>query len=284
MSTRVPGRESIHTLVKEKYGELARGASGSSCCGARSQPARDARTAAERIGYSKFELDSVPEGANLGLGCGNPTAVARLRPGEIVLDLGAGAGFDALLAARAVGPTGRVIGVDMTPEMLEKARGNAARLGIADRVEFREGVIEALPVATESVDAVISNCVINLSSDKGQVFREAFRVLKPGGRMSVSDIVLTEPLPPAIASQAAAWVGCIAGAMLEEDYLAAIAAAGFVDVKASRTSAAPLLADYTQDPIVRAAIAALGGEVVERAAASISSLRVEARRPAVAET
>jgi len=175
-------------------------------------------------------MNSVPDGANLGLGCGNPVALASLKEGEVALDLGSGAGFDCFLASSRVGAKGRVIGVDMTPEMLEKARENAAKGGYAN-VEFRLGEIENLPVADNQVDIIISNCVINLSPDKEQVFREAYRVLKPGGRLMVSDIVLLEKLPGTIQQSAAAYIGCLAGAALKEQYLAAIKQAGFRDVQ-----------------------------------------------------
>jgi len=188
------------------------------------------QTVSKAIGYTDEELASAPEGANLGLGCGNPTALASLVEGETVLDLGSGAGFDCFLAAQKVGDTGKVIGVDMTPEMIEKARKNAQMSNCAN-VEFRLGEIENLPVADNSVDVIISNCVINLSPDKERVFRDAFRVLKPGGRLMVSDIVLLKALPDFIRESVAAYVGCIAGAMLKDDYLAAIGKAGFQDVK-----------------------------------------------------
>jgi len=185
--------------------------------------------ASQAIGYSGAELGAIPEGANMGLGCGNPTAIASLEEGEVVLDLGSGGGIDCFLAANIVGETGRVIGVDMTPEMLEKARENARKVGY-ENVEFRLGEIENLPAADNSVDVVISNCVINLSPDKSRVFKEAHRVLKPGGRVMVSDVVLTRELPEDIKNSIAAYTGCVAGAYLKEDYLATIAEAGFDDV------------------------------------------------------
>jgi len=185
--------------------------------------------ASQAIGYSGAELGTIPGGANMGLGCGNPTAIASLEEGEVVLDLGSGGGIDCFLAANIVGKTGRVIGVDMTPEMLEKARENARKSGY-ENVEFRLGEIENLPAADNSIDVVISNCVINLSPDKGRVYKEAHRVLKPGGRVMVSDIVLTRELPEDIKNSIAAYTECVAGAYLKEDYLATIAEAGFDDV------------------------------------------------------
>ncbi len=221
----------IKTVVRSKYGEIAKGSStcgcGPSCCGGPDGAA--GVKIGEHIGYSSGELDAIPEGANLGLGCGNPLAHASVRPGDVVLDLGSGAGMDAFLAARDVGPSGRVIGVDMTPEMVERARENARRVGAAN-VEFRLGEIERLPVADASVDVVISNCVINLSPDKAAVFAEAFRVLKPGGRMVVSDLVLVRPLPDDVRHSVEAYVGCVAGAALKDDYLYLIGKAGFRDI------------------------------------------------------
>jgi len=184
----------------------------------------------KKIGYNESDLASVPEGANLGLGCGNPTAFASLREGETVLDLGSGAGFDCFLAANKVGPTGRVIGVDMTPDMLEKARENA-RKGNYENVEFRLGEIENLPASDNSIDVIISNCVINLSPDKPRVFHEAFRVLKPGGRLMVSDMVLLKELPKFVKESMHAYIGCVAGAIMKDDYIGAITKAGFQKVE-----------------------------------------------------
>lgn len=230
-SERVPrAADDIRATVQREYGRIST-AEGTSCCGGSDV---DARKLAEHMGYTADQLDAVPDGANLGLGCGNPTAIANLRPGDTVIDLGSGAGFDALLAAPVVGKTGRVIGVDMTPEMLAKARKNAARAGVGDTVEFREGTIEALPVEDSVADVIISNCVINLSPDKAQVFREAFRVLKPGGRLAISDILLSAPLPEAVVDEVSAYVGCIAGAMVADEYLALLAAAGFTDIRWTR--------------------------------------------------
>ncbi|HET9886859.1 MAG TPA: arsenite methyltransferase, partial [bacterium] len=182
------------------------------------------------IGYTPEQVTSIPEGANLGLGCGNPLKYAAVQPGETVLDLGSGAGIDCFLAAREVGPTGHVIGVDMTPQMIEKARTNLAKTELKN-TEFRLGEIEHLPVADGSVDVIISNCVVNLSPDKRQVFLEALRVLKPGGRLLVSDIVLTRQLPPEAQRDVSLYVGCIAGASLKEDYLSSMREAGFTGVR-----------------------------------------------------
>jgi len=222
----------IRSVVRTRYGEIAKGSSqgccGPECCGGPT-PAATVQQIGEAVGYGAGELALVPEGANLGLGCGNPLAHAGVRAGEVVLDLGSGPGMDAFLAAREVGPAGRVIGVDMTPEMVERARENARRAGITN-VDFRLGEIERLPVADASVDVVISNCVINLSPDKPAVFGEAFRVLKPGGRLVVSDVVLLRPLPGDVRHSVEAYVGCVAGASLRDEYLWLIGAAGFRDI------------------------------------------------------
>jgi SAM-dependent methyltransferase len=214
--------EAIKSEVRARYGAIA--ATSGSCCGPASGCGCGDTSLA--IGYVSQDLEAAPDGANLGLGCGNPVALASLQPGETVLDLGSGAGFDAFLAAKRVGPSGRVIGVDMTPEMLSKARNLAAQHGYTN-VEFRQGDIESLPVEDACVDTVISNCVINLTTDKARTFREAHRVLKPGGRLMVSDLVLLRPLPLEIRQNMDAYAACLAGALLKEDYLAVIEAAGF---------------------------------------------------------
>ena len=224
----------IRVTVREKYGAIAEGKSCGCGCGCSlDEPgkATEQTTAAvmEQLGYTAEQKAAIPEGSNLGLGCGNPLHFEPARPGETVLDLGSGAGVDVFLAAREVGPNGRVIGVDMTPAMIERARANA-RKGDYPNVEFRLGEIEHLPVADASVDLIISNCVVNLSPDKPQVFREALRVLKSGGRMLVSDLVLTRPLSPELQNNVDLYVGCVAGAMLREDYLEAMRDVGFTDV------------------------------------------------------
>lgn len=228
----------------------------------------------------------IPEGADLGLGCGNPTALASLQAGEVVLDLGSGAGIDCFLAAHAVGDTGRVIGVDMTAEMLDRARANARASGV-ENVEFRLGEIEHLPVADDSVDVIISNCVVNLSPDKPQVFREAFRALKPGGRMFLSDIVLLKTLPDDIGESIEAYVGCVAGASMKADYLSAIGAVGFRDVAVLKdvsadsafaaSSKAKLIVDGEEvDP----ESLGLDREGVHELAGTIASITVRAIKPA----
>ncbi|WP_225734664.1 arsenite methyltransferase [Tepidiforma bonchosmolovskayae] len=206
-----------------------------SCCGEESLAQDDVVISRIADLYRNADISDLPATVtDVAFGCGNPTAIAALEPGQVVLDLGSGGGIDCFLAAKMVGPAGRVIGVDMTPEMIRLARKNAEKVG-ASNVEFRLGEIENLPVADESVDVIISNCVINLSPDKPRVFREAFRVLKPGGRLQVSDIVWTRPVPEEIRSDMEKWAGCIAGALLESEYLDHIRAAGFVDVASVAT-------------------------------------------------
>jgi len=220
----------IKTIVKAGYANIVK--QGGSCCPTKSccGSTSSAKDISKSIGYSQDEMNTVPDGANLGLGCGNPVALASLKEGDVVLDLGSGAGFDAFLAARRIGKAGRVIGVDMTEEMLEKAKANAKKGGYAN-VEFRLGEIEDLPVEDNSIDVIISNCVINLSPDKASVFKEAFRVLKSGGRLMVSDLVLVKDLPKVIKDSVEAYVGCLAGAIFKQDYLDAIKKAGFSNIK-----------------------------------------------------
>ncbi len=212
-------RRDIKQAVQERYGAIAR--EGSTCCG----PASCCPPSGQ-IGYTAEDLARAPDGSSLGLGCGNPLGLEEVRPGEVVLDLGSGPGLDCFLAAARVEPQGRVIGVDMTPEMIERAQANARRGGFHN-VEFRLGDIEDLPVPDDSVDLVISNCVINLSPDKPRVFREAFRVLRPGGRIVVADIVLEGELPEPLRQSVEAYTGCVAGALHRDEYLAALRSAGF---------------------------------------------------------
>lgn len=223
-------KKDIKKTVRKGYADIAKknmssGKPMSSCCGS-----SQVEEVSKSIGYTEQDLKEIPEGANLGLGCGNPTALASLKKGEVVLDLGAGAGLDCFLAANTVGSKGRVIGVDMTPEMIDRARDNAEKGGYRN-VEFRLGEIENLPVADSTVDVVISNCVINLSPDKKRVFQEMFRVMKPGGRFMVSDIVLLKELPTFIKNSVAGYVGCISGAILKDTYIELIKKAGFRKVK-----------------------------------------------------
>jgi arsenite methyltransferase len=280
-------KEEVRKVVREGYAQVAK--SGSSCCGPQSSccapqssccgATNVATDASKRIGYTNEDIQSVPEGSNLGLGCGNPVAVASLKKGEVVLDLGSGAGFDCFLAANIVGKNGKVIGVDMTPEMIERARGNA-RKGDFENIEFRLGEIENLPVADNHVDAIISNCVINLSPDKDRVFQEAFRVLKPGGRLMVSDIVLTSALPDSIKNSVAAYIGCVAGATIQDEYIKAIKSAGFKQVNiVDETS---FSADYaSEDPIVQTLANDVGVSQADlkKLGSSIKSIKVHAVKP-----
>ena len=275
--------EEIKKIVREGYAAIAQQGCGccgpvSSCCGGTDL----AREISEDIGYTEEESNRVPEGANLGLGCGNPVALASLKEGETVLDLGSGAGFDCFLAARKVGGKGHVIGVDMTPEMVAKARENAGK-GDYGNIEFRLGEIENLPVADNAVDIIISNCVINLAPDKRRVFNEAYRVLKPGGRLMVSDIVLNKELPDFIKNLASAYVSCIAGAILKEDYLKSITDAGFQEVSIVDETSFPI--EYLDnDPTTKAIIDNLeiAQETVKDVAGSVASIKVYGIKPATA--
>lgn len=269
----------IRKIVRDGYAKVAKGEG--SCCGPSSAccSSSTAESISTDVGYSEEDLRAVPKGANLGLGCGNPLAHASLRKGETVLDLGAGAGFDCFLAALKVGKTGRVIGVDMTPEMVEKARENAKSWKLAN-VEFRLGEIEKLPVEDSSVDIVISNCVINLSPDKGKVFKEVFRVLKPGGRLIVSDVVLLKELPEAIRDSVSAYVGCISGAVLEQDYYNAIWEGGFRGIEVIEKRAFPI-GDMAHDVTAKAVVEAYGpsSEKIRDLEESVASIKVKAVKP-----
>jgi SAM-dependent methyltransferase len=270
MSDHAMTTDTIKDMVRARYGDIAAHADSSCCAPAATTaccapaPAPDLNAKARDIGYSEDELAAVPEGANLGLGCGNPLAIAAMKPGEVVVDLGSGAGFDCLLAARQVGATGRVIGIDMTHEMLKKARENAHKVGAAN-VEFRLGELEHLPIANDAADVIISNCVINLVPDKAQVFREAFRVLKPGGRVSVSDVINIAPLPEDLRADPALLCGCIAGAISAERTDELMREAGFVDVT------------IAVNPKSRDTVASWApGRGIE---ACVASAMVEARKP-----
>lgn len=266
-------KEEIKGFVKKKYAQAAK--LGSSCCIAGdSSPVSVVGKA-----YTEQEISSAPEGSNLGLGCGNPLAHAAIKEGDTVVDLGSGAGFDCFLAAAKVGEGGRVIGVDMTPEMVERAGENAANSGYGN-VEFRLGEIENLPVESGSADLVISNCVINLCPDKASAFGEAYRVLRPGGRLMVSDIVLLEELPGPIKSSVEAYAGCVAGAALKDDYLAYIERAGFEDV--SVLVEIPMAAEsLCSDPLIREIMeeTSISPEKASEIAGSIVSVKLSALKP-----
>ncbi len=269
----------LKVLVRKGYGDIAR--QGGSCCPSKSSCCGSASPEAisKKIGYSEEDLKAVPSGSNLGLGCGNPIALASINEGETVLDLGSGAGFDSFLAARKVGPKGRVIGVDMTPEMVERARENAAK-GNFGNVEFRLGELEHLPVEDDSVDVIISNCVINLVPDKKKAFEEAFRVLKPGGRLMVSDIVLLKDLPDFVKQSAEAYVGCLSGAVEKEHYLEIITSSGFESVEIIEESILSL--DLLKsDPIGQALVEKVPSgkrKELEAMETTVSSIRVRARK------
>lgn len=282
--------ETLKSAVRDRYaGVLLRGPLAArtppdpqvepqpSCCSTSSSCCGNAAASLD-LGYDPKDLAAVPEGANLGLGCGNPVALAALKPGETVLDLGSGAGFDAFLAAQRVGPEGRVIGVDMTPEMIERATSLARKHGYGN-VEFRLGDIEALPVEDASIDVILSNCVVNLTTDKAKAFREAFRVLKPGGRLQISDLVLARPLPEALLEDMDAYAACVSGAMLKDDYLAAIRSAGFAGVTVASERCFGL-AELSPElmALAKRRYPGMSPEELERLASSVLSVQVEATR------
>jgi len=239
-------KKKIQKIVREGYSKIAKQDSSCPCCGGTDL----AEDISRKIGYTEKQLKAVPEGTNLGLGCGNPVALASLKEGETVLDLGSGPGLDCFLAANKVGKNGKVIGIDMTPEMIEKARKNAKK-GNYRNVEFRLGEIEKLSVASDFIDVVISNCVINLSPDKRKVFQEAFRVLKPGGRLMISDVVLLKELPDSIKNSLEAYVGCLTGAIRKDKYIETIKAVGFQNVKIVEETSFPLEC-MANDPTAKA--------------------------------
>ncbi len=274
--------KSIREAVKERFGTTARQAG--SCCSATKSYHLDPdsiQAVSKIAGYSDKDMKNVPDGANLGLGCGNPVALAALKEGDVVLDLGSGAGFDCFLAANIVGDTGRVIGVDMTPEMIEKARENAKKVNRRN-VEFRLGEIENLPVESASVDAVISNCVVNLSTDKQKVFREVFRVLKPGGTLMVSDMVLLKDLPGFVHDSIDAYVVCIAGAMRKDDYVNAIKKAGFEEVTIVGESHFPAELIASQ-PVIKEVVdkMKISYDTLQDIGRSIVSMKISARKSVI---
>src|SRR5579862_8454884 len=276
MKTTTPDlQQTVHEMVRKGYAAIATGKS--SCCGGKEMTPGEL---ARQIGYSAGELAALPEGSNLGLSCGNPAALAALKPGEVVLDLGSGGGFDVFIAGRKVGATGRVIGVDMTSEMLAKARRNTAdyskRTGLTN-VEFRLGEIEHLPVGDQGVDVIISNCVINLSPDKPQVWREMARALKPGGRVAVSDLALLRPLPPAIREMVEAVIGCVAGAVLVEETERMAREAGLTDIVLTKKSDFLKAKADWNDPLYRKIAEHLPAGT--DAADFITSLEIQARKP-----
>lgn len=275
--------EEIRGSVREGYAKAAHHGTerqaDAGCCGGGNTPLHS-EDLAQQLGYSLEELRSLPEGANMGLSCGNPTALAALKPGEVVLDLGAGGGLDVFIAGRTVGPTGRAIGVDMTPEMLAKARENIAQYREStgwNNVEFRLGEIEHLPVADNSVDAIISNCVINLSPDKPQVWREIARVLKPGGRVAVSDIALLKPLPEAVREMVDALIGCIAGAVSVKDTERFARQAQLANVKVEIKPDYVEAMEGSEDPLYRRILDQLPQGT--RPSDYIASVEVTARKP-----
>ncbi len=282
-TTTVNPQQTVHEMVRQGYAAIATAENAgrtrrSSCCGGSKEAAPD--ELARQVGYSPEELAALPDGANMGLSCGNPAALAALQPGEVVLDLGSGGGFDVFIAGRKVGATGRAIGVDMTPEMLAKARRNTAsyrqQTGL-DNVEFRLGEIEHLPVADNSVDAIISNCVINLSPDKPQVWREIARVLKPGGRVAVSDLALLHPLPQAVREMVEAVIGCVAGAVLVDETERMAREAGLTDIVLKKKSDFLKAKADWNDPLYRKIAEHLPPGTA--AADFVTSLEIKARKP-----
>jgi arsenite methyltransferase len=273
--------EKVKKIVREGYAKIAK--KEKSCCSAPTSCGCNAPNVSEeisrRIGYTDEEIGSVPQGANLGLGCGNPVALASLKKAQTVLDLGSGAGFDCFLAANRVGKSGKVIGVDMTPEMIDNARENA-RKGKYESVEFRLGEIENLPVADSTVDVIISNCVINLSPNKKRVFEEAFRVLKPKGRLMISDIVLLKKLPEIIRKNVQAYIGCLAGAEMKSKYLQMIKDAGFQEVRVIEENYFPV-ENIANDPTGRAIVktSQIPAEEVKKIANTVASVKVSALKP-----
>lgn len=269
----------IKRAVKEGYARIAKQATSyyasRSCCGCADIP----EEISKRLGYTEEEIQEAPLGSNLGLGCGNPVALASLQEGEIVLDMGAGAGFDCFLASTRVGPTGMVIGVDITSEMVDKARANSRKSGYTN-IDFRQGDLENMPVADNYVDVVISNCVINLVPNKRMVFKEAYRVLKPGGRLAVSDVVLLRELPDFVTNSTEAYIGCLAGAIMKDEYLEIIRDVGFQDVKVAAETSFPiesLLSETTGSDSIKSP--KISAEQLNLIASSVLSIKVGAIKP-----
>ncbi len=262
--------EKVHKVVRERYGKIAKTKAQPCGCGCTST--------SQQIGYSKNELSSVPAGADLNLGCGNPIALASLKEGETVIDLGSGGGLDCFLASKKVGAKGKVIGIDMTAEMLERARANAKKGGYQN-VEFRLGEIENMPVADNTADIIISNCVVNLSPDKQRVFNEAYRVLKSNGRLMISDMVLLKELPERVKSSVLAYVGCVAGADLKEDYLGKIKQAGFRNVEVVAENHMPEL--FLDEPDVKAFVEEqkMTNKEIAEISDAVVSIKVSAKKP-----
>ncbi|MGA2775363.1 MAG: arsenite methyltransferase [Candidatus Omnitrophota bacterium] len=262
-------------VVKRVYGDIAKSKK-KSCCGPKSCDSRGA-TVSERIGYTKEELQSIPDEAVMGLGCGNPVALASLKEGETVVDLGSGAGIDVFLASRRVGDSGKVIGIDMTEEMLKRARENVKK-GEFSNVEFKLGDIEAMPLEDNIADCVISNCVINLAQDKQKVFNEAFRVLKQGGRLMVSDMVLLKDLSEKISKSAEMYAGCVAGALKRDDYIAKIKNAGFKDISIIKEDPVRFLDYLGSDKVVSNIIENMSEKEIEEINSSVVSIKISAKK------
>ncbi|MCG3217794.1 MAG: arsenite methyltransferase [Candidatus Heimdallarchaeota archaeon] len=282
-------KSKIRETVRERYGKIAENRS--SCCGPSTSNDPRKETMSGKIGYGKDELNTIPDLADMGLGCGNPTAMDSINEGEVVIDLGSGGGIDCFLAANKVGKTGHVVGVDMTATMIDRARENAKEGGY-ENVEFRLGEIEHLPVADNFADLIISNCVINLSPDKDQVFKEAYRALKPGGRMMISDIVLLEELPEFVQNSMDAYVGCVAGANLKEEYLKKMEEAGFEEIEVVSETSFGIIAGENElseemikeaedcgATVIKATMDEMSEEEIERVKNSIVSINVKAVKP-----
>jgi arsenite methyltransferase len=278
-SIHLDDKEAVRKSVRTGYAAVAQG--DGACCGpAKTCCGGESEALAQKLGYNEAELASLPDGANMGLSCGNPTALAALKPGEVVVDLGSGGGFDVFLAGQNVGASGRSIGVDMTPEMLEKARRNTASYRERtqlDNVEFRLGEIEHLPLADQSADVIISNCVVNLSPEKDQVWREMFRVLKPGGRVAVSDVALLKPLPQSIMEQAAAYTRCLAGAVLVEETERMATQAGFTNLNFKQKPGYIETMMSMNDPLYTEVLSQLPEDI--KVAEHVTSLEISARKP-----